>query len=37
MSISQMQVFNKYFMPAIIETLGQQIQKFNAARAARSC
>lgn len=31
MSISQMQVFNKYFMPAIIETLGQQIQKFNAA------
>lgn len=31
MSLSQMQVFNKYFMPAIIETLGQQIQKFNAA------
>lgn len=31
MSLSQMQVFNKYMMPAIIETLGQQIQKFNAA------
>lgn len=31
MSLAQMQVFNKYFMPAIIETLGQQIQKFNAA------
>ncbi|MGK0556157.1 major capsid protein [Bordetella bronchiseptica] len=31
MSLSQMQVFNKYIMPAIIETLGQQIQKFNAA------
>lgn len=26
MSISQMQVFNKYFMPAIIETLGVKIQ-----------
>jgi hypothetical protein len=26
-----MVVFNKYFMPAIIETLGQQIEKFNAA------
>lgn len=33
MSLSQMQVFNKYFMPAVIETLGQQIQKFNAASA----
>lgn len=31
MSLSQMQVFNKYMMPAIIETLGQQIAKFNAA------
>ncbi|MGY6271013.1 major capsid protein [Achromobacter denitrificans] len=31
MSLSQMQVFNKYMMPAIIETLGQQIQKFNSA------
>lgn len=31
MSLSQMQVFNKYIMPAIIETLGQQIQKLNAA------
>ncbi|MGN0933245.1 major capsid protein [Falsigemmobacter intermedius] len=31
MSQSQMVVFNQYFMPAIIETLGQDIQKFNAA------
>lgn len=31
MSLSQMQVFNKYIMPATIETLGQMIQKFNAA------
>ncbi|WGJ07498.1 major capsid protein [Brucella intermedia] len=31
MSLSQMQVFNKYFMPAIIETLAQMVQKFNAA------
>ncbi|WP_434033586.1 major capsid protein [Cupriavidus sp. a3] len=31
MSLSQMQVFNKYFMPAIIETLAQEVAKFNAA------
>jgi hypothetical protein len=31
MSLSQMQVFNQYIMPATIETLGQMIQKFNAA------
>ena len=31
MSLSQMQVFNQYIQPAIIETLGQQIGKFNAA------
>ena len=31
MSLSQMQVFNKYMMPAIIETLGQMITAFNAA------
>ncbi|MGO4326741.1 major capsid protein [Cupriavidus sp. 2TAF22] len=31
MSLSQMQVFNKYFMPAIIETLAQEVDKFNAA------
>ena len=31
MSLSQMQVFNKYMMPAIIETLGQMIAAFNAA------
>lgn len=31
MSLSQMQAFNKYFMPAIIETLAQMVQKFNAA------
>lgn len=31
MSLSQMQVFNTYFMPAIIETLAQMVQKFNAA------
>ncbi len=31
MSLSQMQVFNQYIQPAIIETLGQQIDKFNAA------
>lgn len=29
MSLQQMQVFNQYMMPAIIETLGQQIEKFN--------
>ncbi len=31
MSLSQMQVFNKYIMPATIETLAQMVQKFNAA------
>ncbi|MDG9793060.1 major capsid protein [Brucella anthropi] len=31
MSLSQMQVFNKYFMPATIETLAQMVDKFNAA------
>jgi hypothetical protein len=31
MSLSQMQVFNTYFMPAIIETLAQKIQQFNTA------
>lgn len=31
MSLSQMQVFNQYIMPATIETLGQMINKFNAA------
>lgn len=31
MSQSQMQVFNQYMMPAIIETLGQMIDKFNQA------
>lgn len=31
MSLSQMQVFNQYIMPATIETLGQMVQKFNAA------
>ena len=30
MSLSQMQVFNEYIMPATIETLGQMIDKFNA-------
>ena len=33
MSLSQMQVFNEYFMPAIIETLAQQVAKFNEASA----
>lgn len=33
MSLSQMQVFNEYIMPATIETLGQMIDKFNAASA----
>lgn len=33
MSLSQMQVFNKYIMPTAIETLSQMIQKFNAASA----
>lgn len=31
MSLSQMQVFNEYVMPATIETLGQMVQKFNEA------
>ncbi|WBM40032.1 major capsid protein [Alcaligenes faecalis] len=31
MSLSQMEVFNKYFMPATIETLAQMVDKFNAA------
>lgn len=31
MSLSQMQVFNKYVMPAAIETLAQMVDKFNAA------
>lgn len=31
MSISQMQVFNEYIMPATIETLGQMVEKFNGA------
>lgn len=31
MSISQMQVFNEYIMPATIETLGQLVDKFNQA------
>lgn len=31
MSLSQMQVFNQYIMPATIETLSQMVEKFNAA------
>lgn len=31
MALSQMQVFNEYVMPATIETLGQMVDKFNAA------
>jgi hypothetical protein len=31
MSLAQMEVFNEYFMPSIIETLGQQINMFNEA------
>lgn len=31
MSLSQMQVFNKYIMPATIESLAQMVDKFNAA------
>lgn len=31
MALSDMQVFNTYFMPATIETLGQMVDKFNAA------
>ena len=30
MSLSQMQVFNQYIMPATIETLTQMVEKFNA-------
>lgn len=33
MSLSQMQVFNTYIMPATIETLAQMVDKFNAASA----
>lgn len=33
MSTSQMQVFNDFIMPATIETLGQMVEKFNAASA----
>lgn len=33
MSLSQMQVFNQYIMPATIETLAQMVDKFNAASA----
>lgn len=33
MSLSQMEVFNKYFMPATIETLAQMVDKFNTASA----
>lgn len=33
MSLSQMQVFNQYIMPATIETLGQMVDKFNGASA----
>jgi len=31
MSLTQMKVFNEYIMPATIETLGQMVEKFNAA------
>lgn len=31
MSLSQMKVFNEFIMPATIETLGQMVEKFNAA------
>lgn len=31
MSLSQMQVFNEYIMPATIESLGQMVDKFNGA------
>lgn len=33
MSLSQMEVFNQYVMPATIETLGQMVEKFNQASA----
>lgn len=31
MSLSLMEVFNRYYMPAVFETVAQQIEKFNAA------
>jgi hypothetical protein len=31
MSLSDMQIFNEYLMPAVIETLDQQVEKFNGA------
>ena len=31
MSLTQMQVFNEYIMPATIETLAVMVEKFNAA------
>jgi len=31
MSLTQMKVFNEFIMPATIETLGQMVEKFNAA------
>lgn len=33
MALSDMQVFNQYFMPATIETLAQMVDKFNGASA----
>ena len=33
MTLSQMQVFNEYVMPATIETLAQMVEQFNAASA----
>jgi hypothetical protein len=33
MALSQMQVFNEYYMPAVYETLAQRIELFNAASA----
>lgn len=33
MSLSQMQVFNDFIMPATIDTLGQMVEKFNGASA----
>lgn len=33
MALSDMKVFNEYIMPATIETLGQMVEKFNAASA----
>ena len=41
MALSDMQVFNQYFMPAVVEKYPQMIQQFNAASGgastARSC